>query len=257
MTLIHPTAIIDPKAELASDVEVGPYSIIEAQVSIDSGTVIGPHVVVRGPTQIGKNNQFFSFSSIGEACQDKKYNGEPTKLIVGDNNVFREYVTLHRGTVQDRGETRIGNHNWVMAYVHIAHDCVVGNHTVLANNATLAGHVNVGDGVILGGFTGVHQFCQIGAYSMAGMFSVITKDVPAFVMVSGHPAAPHGLNVEGMRRRNYSAELIRDLKEAYKIVYRQGLTLKEAIIQLQTFAETEELNVFMTSLEKSTRGIIR
>ena len=254
---IHPTAIVDSKAELADDVEVGAYSIIEANVSIDAGTRIGAHVVVKGPSIIGKNNQFFSFGSIGEACQDKKYKNEPTKLIVGDNNVFREYVTLHRGTVQDRGETRIGDDNWVMAYVHIAHDCVVSNHTVLANNATLAGHVTVGEGVILGGFTGVHQFCQIGAYSMAGMFSVITKDVPAFVMVSGHPASAHGLNVEGMRRKNYSAELIRDLKEAYKIVYRQGLTLKEAIQQLHSFSETEQLNLFIQSLEKSTRGIIR
>ncbi len=254
---IHPTAIIDAKAELASDVDVGPYSIIGPDVSIDSGTRIDGHVVIRGPSEIGKNNQFYSFSSIGEACQDKKYRGEPTKLIVGDHNVIREYVTLHRGTAQDRGETRMGHHNWIMAYVHIAHDCVVGNHTVFANNATLAGHVTVGDGVILGGFTGVHQFCQIGAYSMAGMFSVINMDVPAFVMVSGHPAATHGLNVEGMRRRGDSPALIRQLKDAYKIVYRQGLTLKEALLQLQKLPASEQLKLFMTSLEHSKRGIVR
>ncbi len=256
--MIHATAIVDPKAELASGVDIGPYSLVGAGVRIDSGTVIGPHVVLRGPTTIGKDNRIFQFASVGEECQDKKYRGEPTTLVIGDRNVIREGCTLHRGTVQDQGTTQIGNDNLFMAYVHIAHDCVVGNDTIFANNATIAGHVHVGNGVILGGFTAVHQFCHIGAYAMSAFSSAINQDVPAFVMVRGNMATPHGMNVEGMKRRGYSAELITTLRNAYKTVYMRSLKIEEALAQLDADAAAcVELKIFVDSLRASKRGIIR
>lgn len=272
-SLIHATAIIDPSAELATDVRVGPYTVIGPDVKIGQGCEIGPHVVINGPTEIGAHNRIFQFASVGEECQDKKYKGEPTKLIVGDHNVIRESVTIHRGTTQDNSETVVGNNNLLMAYVHVAHDCVVGNNIILANNASLAGHVKVSDGAILGGFSGVHQFCHIGAYCMSGMFSVITKDVPAFVTVQGNLAKPHGMNTEGMRRRGYTQEHVQVLKRAYKVVYRQGLTLEEAsaaidemIKSVKTEGEVDQLVVpqvcddlscFKNSLSGSNRGIVR
>lgn len=256
--MIHPTAIIDPKAELASDVEVGPYTVIGPDVTIGSGTWIGPHVVINGPTTIGKENKIFQFASVGEACQDKKYAGEPTGLEIGDRNEIRESVTMHRGTAQDRGMTTVGSDNLFMAYVHVAHDCIVGNHTIFANNATLAGHVLVDDHAILGGFTGIHQFCKVGAYSMAGMFSAVNKDIPAFVMVQGNMASAHGMNYEGMRRRNYSKDLMNRLRKAYKTVYREGLTLEQAIARLEQETDRPaELDLFIDSLKRSERGITR
>ena len=267
--LIHPTAIIDTAAEIADDVVVGAYSIIGPGVFIDSGCVIGPHVVIKGQTWLGKDNRIYQFASVGEDCQDKKYRGEVTRLVIGQRNVIRESVTLHRGTVQDRAETTIGDDNLLMAYVHIGHDCVIGNGTVFANNATLAGHVRVGDGAILGGFTGVHQHCSIGSFSMAAMFSAINKDVPAYVMVQGNMARARGLNVEGMRRRGYSAALIQQLQQFYKVVYRQGLIMQdacekiEALLQackaqqIMSVDELERLTLFFTSLQASTRGIVR
>lgn len=255
--MIHPQAIVDPGAELATDVEVGPWTYIGPGVRIDSGTRIASHVVIKGPTTIGKCNQIFQFASVGEDCQDKKFRGELTVLEIGDNNVIRESCTLHRGTVQDEGITRVGNGNLLMAYVHVAHDCRVGDNNIFANNASLAGHVHLGDGVILGGFTGVHQFCHIGSYSMSSMGSMIVKDVPAYVMVSGDTAQAHGMNFEGMRRRNTPAETIQLLRKAYKVVYRQGLTLQQAIAELETMPESPELSLFITSLKSSTRGITR
>ncbi|RMF14753.1 MAG: acyl-ACP--UDP-N-acetylglucosamine O-acyltransferase [Gammaproteobacteria bacterium] len=255
---IHPQAIVDPRAELAPDVEVGPFSVIGPDVSIDSGTVIHSHVVVKGPTHIGKHNEIFQFASVGEACQDKKYKGEPTRLEIGDHNVIRENCTLHRGTVQDEGVTRIGSHNLLMAYVHVAHDCVVGNHTVLANMATLAGHVVVDDHVILGGGTMVHQFCHIGVYAMAAGGSIVLKDIPAFVMASGQPAAPHGLNVEGLKRKGFDSGVIRALRNAYKRLYRQGLPLEEALATIEAEGQGEPMiRLFVDSVRRNTRGIIR
>lgn len=256
--MIHPTAIIDPKAEIASGVDIGPYSIVGAGVRIDSGTRIGPHVVVNGPTTIGKNNRIFQFSSVGEECQDKKYKGEPTELIIGDNNVIREHCSLHRGTVQDQGVTRVGNDNLFMACVHIAHDCVVGNGTIFANYTGLAGHVHIGDGVILGGNTSVLQFCRIGAYAMTAFSSGVNHDIPAFVMVRGHMAEAQGMNFEGMRRRGYSPELIAKLRNAYKVVYMRGLKIDEALAQLEDDAATvPEVKLFVDSIRASTRGIVR
>ena len=256
--MIHPTALVDPKAELATNVEVGPYSIVGPGVRIDSGTRIGPHVVLRGPTTIGRDNRIFQFASVGEECQDKKYRGEPTELVIGDRNVIREGCTLHRGTVQDQGITRIGSDNLFMAYVHVAHDCVVGNGTIFANNATIAGHVHVGDSVILGGFTTVHQFCRIGAFAMTGFASAVNQDVPAFVMVRGNMAEAHGMNFEGMRRRGYAPELVAALRRAYKTVYLRGLKLEEALAQLEADAAAwPEVRLFTDSIRASTRGIVR
>ena len=256
--MIHSTALVDPKAEIAAGVEIGPFSIIGPGVRIDSGTRIGPHVVVRGPTSIGKDNRIFQFASVGEDCQDKKYKGEPTQLVIGDRNVIREGCTLHRGTVQDQGITRVGSDNLFMAYVHIAHDCVVGDGTIFANNATIAGHVHVGDGVILGGFTAVHQFCHIGAWAMTGFCSAVNQDIPAFVMVRGNMAEPHGMNFEGMKRRGYSPELIAKLRGAYKTVYMRGLKIEDALAQLAADAAAHpEVNLFVESIRSSTRGIVR
>src|SRR5690606_19495630 len=217
---IHPTAIIDPKAELDSSVEVGAFTTIGPDVRIASGTTIGNHVVINGPTTIGQNNRIFHFSSLGEAPQDKKYNDEPTRLEIGDGNTIREFCTFNRGTVQDKGVTRIGNDNWIMAYVHIAHDCDVGSHTILANNSSLAGHVDMHDYAILGGFTLVHQFCKIGAHVITAVGSVVFKDIPPYVTAAGYDAKPHGINAEGLKRRGFSAETMTQIKRAYKTLYR-------------------------------------
>ncbi|MBT9567036.1 MAG: acyl-ACP--UDP-N-acetylglucosamine O-acyltransferase [Thiobacillus sp.] len=258
MPKIHPTALVDAGAQLADDVEIGPYSVIGAQVTIGSGTTVGAHAVITGHTSIGEHNRIFHFVSLGEAPQDKKYAGEPTRLEIGDHNVIREFCTFNLGTVQDRGVTTLGSHNWIMAYVHIAHDCVVGNHTIFANNASLAGHAEIGDWVILGGFTGVHQFCKIGAHVMTGISSVVFKDIPPFVMASGQPAAPHGLNNEGLKRRGFSAESLTALKRAYKTLYREGNTLAEAQAKLAPAAEAHaEIRQLLDFLMRAERGIIR
>jgi len=219
---VHPQAIVDASAKLADNVTVGPWSYIGPGVEIGEGTEIMSHVVIKGPTVIGRNNRIFQFSSVGEECQDKKYAGEPTRLVIGDNNIIRENCTVHRGTVQDQGETRIGNDNLLMAYVHVAHDCVLGNNTILANCTTLAGHVKVDDHAILGGGTMVHQFCHIGAHSMAAGGSIVLKDIPAYVMASGQSAQPHGMNVEGLKRRGFGKDILVSLRRAYKVIYRQG-----------------------------------
>jgi len=256
--LIHATAVIDAAAGLAADVKIGPYSVIGPDVTIGAGTEIGPHVVIKGPTRIGADNRIFQFASIGDAPQDKKYAGEPTRLEIGDRNTIREFVTLNRGTVQDEGVTRIGDDNWIMAYVHIAHDCRIGNQTIFANNASLAGHVSVDDYAILGGFTLVHQFCAIGAHSMTAFGSGISKDVPPYVTVGGSPARPHGLNMEGLRRRGFSADARKRLKDAYRVLYREKLSLQEAITRLQSAATgCDELQLLVDFLGKQTRGIVR
>jgi len=256
--LIDPRAIIDPKAELAADVHIGPFSIIGSDVVIGAGTRVGPHVVINGPARIGCDNKIFQFSSLGEMPQDKKYRGEPTLLEIGDRNVIREFCTFNRGTEQGGGVTRIGDDNWIMAYVHLAHDCVVGNNTIFANNASLAGHVVIEDHVILGGFSQVHQFCSLGEHSFTAFGSGVAKDVPPFVMVAGHPAAPHGLNVEGLRRRGFSTETIAQLRRAYKLLYRSNLTLKDALAQMRELAQTTpEVEQMIRFLEKSSRGILR
>lgn len=256
--MIHPQAIVDPQATLAANVEVGPWTFIGPNVEIGEGTVIGPHVVIRGPTKIGNNNKIFQFASVGEECQDKKYQGELTRLEIGDDNIIREGVTIHRGTVQDKSLTRIGNDNLLMAYVHIGHDCDVGSHTVFANNAAIAGHVIIGDHAILGGYTNIHQFCQMGPYAMSSIASVIVKDVPAFLMVQGNNAKAHGMNFEGMRRKGFTKDEIENLRQAYKIVYRQGLTITEAVDKLeQQYSSCEKTSQFVTTLKSSTRGITR
>ncbi len=256
--MIDSRALVDPSAKLASDVEVGPWTIIGADVEIGAGTVIGPHAVIKGPTKIGQNNRIFQFASVGEDCQDKKYAGEPTTLTIGDNNVIREGVTIHRGTVQDAGTTTIGNDNLFMAYAHVAHDCVVGDHVILANNTALAGHVHVGDWAILGGFTAVHQFCRIGAHVMCGTSTVVLKDIPAYIMANGNSAKPHGINVEGLKRRGFTPESLKALRQAYKVLYRNKLTMAQALPQLQSMAEQHpEISLLIESVEASTRGIIR
>lgn len=256
--MIHQTAIVDKTANLADDVSVGAYSIIGPGVEIDSGTSIGPHVVLNGPTSIGKNNRIFQFASIGEEPQDKKYNGEPTRLEIGDNNVIRECCTISRGTVQDEGVTRLGNDNWIMAYVHIAHDCRIGSNTIFANSASLAGHVTVEDYAILGGFTLIHQFCKVGAHCFTAMNSVISKDVPPYLMIAGHMAKPYGLNTEGLKRRGKSKEVLSALKSAYKVLYRSGLSVEQAVSELSELSKKfEEVEQFVKFLEASTRGIVR
>jgi UDP-N-acetylglucosamine acyltransferase len=255
---IHATAIIDASAELDSSVEIGPYSIIGANVKIDAGTRVAGHVIINGPTIIGKNNHIFQYSSLGEAPQDKKYNGEPTLLEIGDNNTIREFCTFNRGTVQDKNTTKIGNDNWIMAYVHIAHDCQIGNHTIFANNASLAGHVDVDDYAILGGFTLIHQFCKIGSHVITAVGSVVFKDIPPYVTAAGYDAKPHGINAEGLKRRGYSAEGILQIKRAYKVLYRNNLTLEEAKVELIAMQEaTPEIKLLTDFLNVSTRGIVR
>lgn len=229
---IHPTALVDAKAELDSSVEVGPFSIIGPGVRIDAGTRVASHVVIKGPTTIGKDNQIFQYSSLGEVPQDKKYKDEPTLLEIGDGNTIREFCTFNRGTVQDKGTTKIGNHNWIMAYVHIAHDCQVGNHTIFANNSQLAGHVVVDDWVILGGFTVAHQFVRIGAHAMTAMCSLLFADLPPFVMCQGQPAQARSMNFEGLRRRGFSPERISAVKAMHKALYRDDLKLEEAVARI-------------------------
>jgi len=257
--LIHATAIVDPEARLDDGVSIGPYSVIGAGVEIGAGTWVGPHVVINGPTRVGRDNRIFQFNSLGDAPQDKKYRGEPTLLEIGDRNVIREYCTLNRGTAQDTGTTRVGDDNWIMAYVHIAHDCEVGSHTVFANGASLAGHVRVEDHAILGGFALIYQFCRVGAYSLCAFGSHVRKDVPPYVTVAGQPAEPHGLNVEGLRRRGVPAQTIAGLRQAYRILYRDGLGLEEAKVKLGELAgESPEVGLMLRFLERESRhGIIR
>lgn len=254
---IHPTALIDPTAEIDSSVTIGAYSVIGAEVKIGAGTSIGAHVVIEGPTTIGKNNKIYQFASIGADSQDKKYKGERTTLEIGDGNTIREFCTINRGTAQDKGYTKVGNDNWLMAYVHIAHDCVLGDHIIMANCSTLGGHVELEDYVILGGFVPVHQFSRIGCHSMVGGNTPIVQDVPPYVMV-GRDAAPHGINSEGLKRRGFSPETITEIKRAYKTLYRQGLSLEEAKQALQQQAKTvPEIKPMLDFIAKSTRGIIR
>lgn len=257
-TLIHPSAVIDPAARVAADVIIGPYSVIGADVEIGSGCWLGSHVVVGGSTVLGTNNRIFPFTALGTEPQDKKYSGESTRLEIGSGNTIREYVTINRGTVQDAGVTRVGDDNWIMAYVHIAHDCHVGHHTVLANNATLAGHVHIGDYVTLGGATLIHQFCRIGEQVFTAYGARINKDVPPFLMVSEGKARPRGLNVEGLKRRGYSEQRIRDLKEAYRILYRSDLALEQAIEQLrQMESDGNDVVRLREFVEACDRSIVR
>lgn len=257
-TKIHPTAIIDPKAELDSSVEVGAYTTVGAGVRVGADTRIGSHVVLEGPTTIGKNNQIFQFSSLGAQPQDKKYRDEPTTLEIGDNNTIREFCTFNRGTIQDKGTTKIGNDNWIMAYVHIAHDCVIGNNTIMANNSSLAGHVDIHDYAILGGFTLIHQFCKVGSHVITAVGSVVFKDIPPYVTASGYDAQPHGINAEGLKRRGFSPESILEIKRAYKVLYRNSLTLEEAKLELAGMkGRCSEIGLLTDFLDISTRGIIR
>lgn len=256
--MIHPTALIDPSAELDSSVAVGPYSVIGPGVRIGKDSVIESHVVIKGPTTIGERNHIFQFSSVGEATPDLKYAGEPTTLTIGNDNVIRESATIHRGTVQDRGDTSIGDHNLIMCYVHIGHDSVIGNNTILVNSTALAGHVEIGDWAILSGYTLVHQFCKIGQHSFSGMGTAIGKDVPAYVTVSGSPAEARTINAEGLRRRGFSDTAIAELRRAFKVVYRQGLTLDVALERLAEMAtDVPEVQPLIDSLRQSERGIVR
>ncbi len=256
--MIHPTAIIDAKARIGANVTIGPYTVIGPDVEIDEGTWVGPHVVINGPTRIGKDNKIYQFASLGEIPQDKKYGGEPTTLEIGDRNTFRECCTVNRGTVQDLGSTRIGDDNWIMAYVHIAHDCIVGNNTIFANNTSLAGHVIVDDYVVLGGFTLILQFCRVGRHAFTSFASMVQKDIPPFVTVSGHWAKPYGLNTEGMKRRGLPKASQDLLRKAYKLIYRSNLRLEEALEELKPMAQqSEEVKAMMEFIEKSQRGIVR
>jgi UDP-N-acetylglucosamine acyltransferase len=256
--MIHSTAIIHPHAKLGAGVSVGPYSIIGEYVEIGDNTWIGPHVVITGHTKIGCDNRIYQFCSIGEAPQDKKYANEPTQLIIGDRNTIREYCTFNVGTVQDAGITRMGDDNWIMAYVHVAHDCQVGNRTTFANNAQLAGHVHIDDWAILGGYTGVHQFCRVGAHTMTAVGTVVLQDIPPFVMAAGNTATPFGINAEGLKRRGYSADALLALKRAYRTLYKSGLMLEEARAKIEEEAKAHpELQPILDFLAVSKRGIIR
>lgn len=262
MTRIHATAIVDPKAELHDSVEVGPYAIVGAGVQVGEGTTIGAHAVLEGPTVIGRNNRIASHAAIGCAPQDKKYAGEPTRLVIGDGNSFFQFVTISRGTAQDEGVTQVGDDNWIMAYVHLAHDVRLGSHTILANNATLAGHVHVGDWAIVGGLTGIHQFCKVGAHAMTGFQSHVSQDVPPFMMVSGNPLGVHGFNVEGLRRRGFSKERIAQVKQMHRLLYREGLTLADATARIAALRGAVEggdgdVELLLGFLAASTRGIAR
>ena len=255
---IHPTAIISPDAKLAADVVVGAFTVIGAQVEIDAGTQLAPHVVINGPTRIGRDNRIFQFASIGDAPQDKKYNGEPTQLEIGDRNVFRECCTINRGTVTGHGITRIGSDNLFMAYSHVAHDCIVGNKCILANNAGLAGHVELDDWVILSAYSGVHQFCKVGTHAFLGNNAAVTRDVPPYVIAVGSPAEPHSVNVEGLKRRGFTAEQIRNIRHAYRVLYRSKLKLEEAMTQLGELGKTQpEVQVFVDFMPRSQRSLIR
>jgi len=256
--VIHPTAIVDPSARLAPGVSVGAYSIVGPEVEIGEGTWIGPHVVISGPTRIGRENQIFQFASIGEQPQHKAFRGEITRLEVGDRNVFREYVTLNRGSAAGSGVTQIGSDNFVMAYAHIAHDCEVGSHVILANSTTLGGHVVLGDYAVLGGLTAVHQFCRLGTHCMTAGGTIVFKDIPPYVMTSGYGAEPHGLNTRGLKRRHFGDESIATLRQAYKILYKSGLLLEEAIAQLEELGKTAPAVVDLVAfLRASERGIVR
>ncbi len=262
MTSIHATALVDPRAELDASVAVGPYAVIGPHVKVGAGTTIGAHCVIEGHTTIGRDNRIFQFASLGAAPQDKKYAGEPTQLLVGDRNTVREFCTFNTGTAQDSGITRIGNDNWVMAYVHIAHDCQVGDQTILANNATLAGHVHLGDWAIIGGLTGVHQFVKIGAHVMAGFASAVTQDVPPFMTVDGNPLAVRGFNAEGLRRRGFTPARLAAVKQMHRLLYRQGKTLEDASREIAALAadmpdakaDVEMMSAFLAGV---TRGIVR
>ncbi len=265
MALIHPSAIIDSKAEIAEDVEIGPYAVIGPNVTIGRKTQIGAHTVVEGHTTIGAENRIGHFASVGGAPQDMKYRGEPTKLVIGDRNLIREFTTLHTGTIQDQGITKIGNDNWIMAYVHIAHDCQIGNNTIFSSNAQIAGHVKVSDWAIMGGMSGVHQFVRIGQHAMLGGASALVQDIPPFVIAAGDKASPHGINVEGLKRRGFSSETISALRQAYKVLYKDGLSFEEAKVEIQKMAlasasdtaTAEKLTEFHDFIAASTRGIIR
>ena len=265
MSLIHPTAIVDPKAELDSSVQVGPYTIIGPHVRIDAGTRVGPHCVIEGHTTIGKDNHIFQFNSLGAIPQDKKYAGEPCELQIGERNTIREFCTFNIGSPGDAGVTKVGNDNWIMAYVHIAHDCQVGNHTIFSSNAQIAGHVKVDDWAIMGGMSGVHQFVRIGQHAMLGGASALVQDIPPFVIAAGDKASPHGINVEGLKRRGFSTETISALRQAYKVLYKDGLSFEEAKVEIQKMvaansadAQTaEKLAQFHDFIAASTRGIIR
>jgi UDP-N-acetylglucosamine acyltransferase len=256
--LIHSTAIIDQSTQIASGVSIGPYSVIGAGVEIGEGTWIGPHVVINGPTRIGRNNKIFQFNSIGDIPQDKKFEGEVSSLEIGDGNTIREYCSFNRGTEHGGGVTRVGNNNWIMAYVHIAHDCQVGSGIIMANNATLAGHVIIGDHAILGGFTLVHQFCEVGAHSFSAMGTAIGKDVPPYILVAGQPASPRGLNTEGLKRHGFEGDRLELLRKAYKTVYRNGLKAEEAIVQLSHLgSQSQEVMSMAQFIKSSKRGIVR
>jgi UDP-N-acetylglucosamine acyltransferase len=256
--MIHQTALISDSAVIADDVHIGPFTVVGDNVEIGSGTRVDSHVVVNGPCIIGKDNHIYQFSSIGDDPQDKKYADEPTRLEIGDRNTIREYCTISRGTVQDEGVTTIADDNWIMAYAHIAHDCRVGSNTIFANGATLAGHVRVGDWAIFAGYSGAHQFCHVGAHAFLGMYAGSSRDVPAYTMIAGQPPSPRGINSEGLKRRGFTADQIRNIKNAYKIVYRKGLKLNEAIDELNSrVSEQPELELFIESLHTSDRGLLR
>lgn len=260
--LIHPTAIIDPNSKLHASVSVGAYSIIGPDVKIGANTIVGQHCIIDGHTEIGENNHFYRFCSVGGMPQDKKYAGEPTRLEIGDRNMVREYVTINTGTTQDVGVTRLGSDNWIMAYVHVAHDCQVGNHTILANGVQMGGHVHIGDWAIVGGLAAVHQFGKIGAHSMTGGQSALHMDIPPYVMGSGNPCVPVGINVEGLKRRGFTSESISALRDAYKIIYRRGLSLSDACAELRARQASEPavasaLQPLLDFIESSKRGIIR
>lgn len=257
-TNIHPTAIIDPSAEIDPSVTIGAYCVIGANVKIGARTTVANHVTISGPTTIGEDNQIFQYSCLGEAPQDKKYDNEPTRLEIGDRNVIREFCTFNRGTIQDKHTTVVGHDNWIMAYVHIAHDCVVGNNTILANNSSLAGHVDIHDYAILGGFTLVHQFCKVGAHVITAVNTVVFKDIPPYVTAAGYEAKPHGINSEGLKRRGFSPDSILQIKRAYKTLYRKGLTLAQAQVELTQMAKTTpEVDLLSQFLSIADRGIVR
>jgi UDP-N-acetylglucosamine acyltransferase len=262
MTRVHPSALVDAGAQLDDDVEIGPYALIGPQVRVGAGTVIGAHVVIEGHTTLGRHNRIFPHSVLGGIPQDKKYAGEPTRLVIGDGNTIREFCTMNTGTAQDAGITRIGSDNWIMAYVHVAHDCVIGDHTIMANNAQFAGHVHVGDWAILGGNTGVHQFVRIGEHAMTGAGTTLLQDLPPYVICNGNPAAAHGINVEGLRRRGFSPEAISALRRAYKVIYKEGRTVADACTALEQQSAvggdaSAHLIALREFLQASTRGIVR
>ncbi|MDB6001586.1 MAG: acyl-(acyl-carrier-protein)--UDP-N-acetylglucosamine O-acyltransferase, partial [Rhizobacter sp.] len=251
--------LVDAFAELDDSVVIGPYAVIGPQVRIGAGTTVGPHCVIEGRTTIGRDNRIFQFASLGAIPQDKKYRGEPTELRIGDRNTIREFCTFNLGTVQDEGVTSVGDDNWLMAYVHLAHDCRIGSNTIFSNNTQLAGHVHVGDWVILSGFTGVHQFAQIGAHAMTGMYTSLTQDLPPFMLVSGNPAHVSGFNVEGLRRRGFSAERLATVKQIHRLLYRNGLTLDQARAEIAALApdDAQDVDTMTEFFNRSTRGIVR